>query len=265
MQDRKINVLWSAILEYHKKDSAVALGPHSHNFFHCFYVVDGCGRMVLDGNEMPLRKGCFYITPPGKTHEFSSSGHGKMILLEIKFELADKELSTFLSRRAGEINVEETPVYSILKSTRRELYEKKEFYLDIIEHNMSEIFIHLRRCAKGKGAYEEVIFGDDKILKAVLYMHAHLEDEITLDELANEVFLEKTYFLKRFKSVVGFTPMKYARLIKMDKAKELLTYSDKNITQISDMLGFKSVHHFSNSFSRDVGVSPTVYKVLNRI
>ena len=265
MNDSTVKVLWSGILAYHPKDNAMPTNAHFHNFFHCFYVVDGMGNMIVGDDTVQLKKGYFYITPPEMIHSFGAVGHSPMILCEIKFELGDGEICTFLEEHLRGINVEDTPIYSILKRTGRELKEKKAFYSEIIEHNMSEVFIHLKRCVNGNGGFYDTAINDDKILQAVLYINSHVEGEITLGELANEVYLEKTYFLKRFKAVMKTTPMKYARIAKMNKAKELLVYSDKTITQISDMLGFKSIHHFSNAFLRDVGVSPSVYKKQNQI
>ena len=257
------NVLWSEILAYQPKDNTVPIGAHRHPFFHCFYVVDGKGSMVLEGEEIPLQKGHFYTTPPEHTHDFGARGSAPMILCEIKFELEDKEARAFLSSCPRDLDVESTPIYSILKRTRRELAEKRPYFTEIIKHNLAEILIHLKRCAEGAGEMAEDV-GDDKILQTILYINSHLETEITLSDLAGRVFLEKTYFLKRFKAVLGCTPIRYARRARINKAKELLVYSDKNVTQISNALGFKSVHHFSAVFSEETGASPTLYKKQHR-
>ena len=48
-------------------------------------------------------------------------------------------------------------------------------------------------------------------------------------------------------------------MLRIEKAKELLLYSDKNITQVAEELGYNSIHHFSSQFKRVVGLSPKSY------
>ncbi len=98
-------------------------------------------------------------------------------------------------------------------------------------------------------------------MEAVLeYIEGNLDCDINLQDLANIVCLEKTYFLKKFKQLTGMTPMVYTRNARIRRAKELLTYSDMNVTQIAESVGFCSIHHFTRSFTAAVGISPSRYK-----
>ena len=72
--------------------------------------------------------------------------------------------------------------------------------------------------------------------------------------------MEKIYFLKKFKSEVGTTPVNYLRRLRINQSKKLLINSEFNITQIACTVGFQSVHHFSNVFKKLVGMSPSEYK-----
>lgn len=59
---------------------------------------------------------------------------------------------------------------------------------------------------------------------------------------------------------MGITPMNYLRNIRINQAKKLLLHSDMNITQISAAVGFQTIHHFTSTFKKLVGVSPSEYK-----
>ena len=264
MTDHRASLLWSEILSYQPKDDMTSRALHTHTFFHCFYVVDGRGSTVVGGETLPLTKGCFYATPPGVAHDFGAEGNTPMILAEIKFELEEADAASLLDACRGGVKVENTPVYSVMKRIRNEFSQKGSLSDELLSCYMAELFIYLERCVRGAAATALPTISDGKILEAVLYIEKNLGEEITLTELAGMVFLEKTYFLKRFKAAMGCTPIRYARNVRMSKAKELLVFSDKNVTEIADMLGFASVHHFSKSFLRDVGVSPSVYKKENR-
>lgn len=58
----------------------------------------------------------------------------------------------------------------------------------------------------------------------------------------------------------GLIARYHARNARIRRAKELLTYSDMNVTQIAESVGFCSIHHFTRSFTAAVGVSPSRYK-----
>jgi len=129
---------------------------------------------------------------------------------------------------------------------------------------MNEVFAHLERVEKTKANDNKTDFNQE-LVKVMEYIDENLEKDITLQELANVLCLEKTYFLKKFKTAVGITPMAYIRNVRIEKAKEFLKYSDMNITQIAETVGFISVHHFSNCFSKYIGTSPSKFKNENSI
>ena len=54
--------------------------------------------------------------------------------------------------------------------------------------------------------------------------------------------------------------MDYLRTLRINKAKKLLVNSDMNITQISNAVGFQTIHHFTAVFKKIVGKTPTEYK-----
>lgn len=254
----KINVLWAEFLVY---SSGKPMHDHQHDFFHCIYVVEGSGHIQLDELKYKLSPGCFYIAGPGTSHSFGADKNVALMLMEIKFEVHDEELLNKLETFPDVISVINTPVYTILKRIRMELNEKKTLFSEIAALNLTEILTHAERCiidrnTKSESKTEEL---GSELVKIIAYIHDNLDREITLQELADKMCLEKSYFLKKFKKKYRCTPIKYTKILKMEKAKELLVHSDKNITQIADALGFKSVHHFSSQFTKMVGVSPKTY------
>ena len=63
-----------------------------------------------------------------------------------------------------------------------------------------------------------------------------------------------------FKKQTGLSVMHYFNKLKIDRAKQLIGDRRHNFTQISSMLGFSSVHHFSHAFRSFVHMSPTEYE-----
>jgi transcriptional regulator GlxA family with amidase domain len=154
------------------------------------------------------------------------------------------------------VDVGDTPILGILQNIRRESANRRVFASDIVSMNSQEIYLHLQR-ASGR---EQSSADRDDLADVVEYIENNLDCDMNLQDLANIVCLEKTYFLKKFKQLTGLTPMAYTRNARIKKAKELLRYSDMNVTQIARAVGFRSVHHFSRYFAEVVGMSPSRYK-----
>ena len=106
---------------------------------------------------------------------------------------------------------------------------------------------------------------DISILQLKNYIENNIDRAITLDELANEVNLNKTYFVKRFKALFEETPIKFILDMRIEKAKKLMVSENLSIQQVAERVGFNSLHYFSSVFKQIEGVAPTEYrKYFNR-
>ena len=69
-----------------------------------------------------------------------------------------------------------------------------------------------------------------------------------------------THLNKIFKEAFNISPMQYTNNFRLEKAKELMMYSDFNISQISELVGFSSIHYFSRYFKKRENISPSEYR-----
>ena len=83
------------------------------------------------------------------------------------------------------------------------------------------------------------------------YMH-----KLTLEELAEQVFISPTYLSKIFKSEVGMPFVQYLNQIRVEQSKYLLLFTDKPISEIYSLTGFEDQSYFTKVFRNIVGVSP---------
>ena len=63
-----------------------------------------------------------------------------------------------------------------------------------------------------------------------------------------------------FRTIAGTGPLNYFNILKIEESKKLIKETEYNITQVSNKLGFNSVHYFSRLFKKITGVSPTEYE-----
>lgn len=85
-------------------------------------------------------------------------------------------------------------------------------------------------------------------------------DPISLDSIADELSMSSGYVSEFFKKTTGVNFIKYVHLKRIEKAKELIKNSNKNIYDIAQELGFDNVNTFIRVFKKYEGITPGLYK-----
>ncbi len=92
------------------------------------------------------------------------------------------------------------------------------------------------------------------------YIAKNYRKDLSLEEVSRRVNVSPYYFSRIFKEGTGQNFVEYLTMIRMEKAKELLTESHCSMKEISSQVGYSEPNYFSRSFRKNVGVSPTEYK-----
>lgn len=101
--------------------------------------------------------------------------------------------------------------------------------------------------------------------KAVAYIAAHYDKEnLSLQEIADEISLSVTHFSRIFKIDTGETVWDYLTAFRMRKACELLRTTDCKIYEIAEKTGYSSPQYFSQVFYRQIGLKPLDYRKRER-
>ncbi len=96
------------------------------------------------------------------------------------------------------------------------------------------------------------------------YIHAHYDSNPSLSELETISNCSKFQLIKHFKSIFGITPHQYLLLIKIQKAKALLSQG-ANCVDASLACGFYDQSHFTRNFKKAFGISPSNYRTLKQL
>ena len=100
----------------------------------------------------------------------------------------------------------------------------------------------------------------NNIKKIVLYIRKNLTNRISLDDIAKNLYITKEHLSRLFKKEMGVTISEYIIKTKIEQAKNMLQHTDYNILDIAVLLNFANSSHFSNSFKKITGVSPSDYR-----
>ena len=104
----------------------------------------------------------------------------------------------------------------------------------------------------------------DMINKARLRIRESLEDNLTIQEIAQELGISYSSFRKLFKEHTGFAPAMYQQSLRLQRAKELLSTTDESIKEIAYRLNFESPDYFSSKFKSQTGMKPSEFRNMTR-
>ena len=102
---------------------------------------------------------------------------------------------------------------------------------------------------------------DNMILsKTCHFIQENFSRPITIKDLANNVALSESYFIKTFKNITHITPIDYLISVRLSNAKRYLAESTLSVVEISDICGFNDASYFSYYFKKKVGMTPSQYR-----
>lgn len=127
------------------------------------------------------------------------------------------------------------------------------------EHRIS-VYIHMMLCELAESSYGIPAAANESIERAIRYMEEHITENISLDEIADEIGLSKFYFNRLFSKHIGMTPHKYFLNMRVQHAKRLLMTTHDSIEEIAEKCGFDSASNFIRLFKQRTSMTPTAFR-----
>ena len=91
------------------------------------------------------------------------------------------------------------------------------------------------------------------------YLENHYAEDISLEDVAEQVNISPQYFSKLIKKTTGFNFIDWLSMLRVKKAKELLTNSNLTVKEVCFMVGYKDPNYFSRIFKKRIGITPSEY------
>lgn len=237
----------------------------NNNRFLLFYTISGSGSLIYEGKTYLLEVGTVAVIWCGVRHEYKTASETGW---EFRWFHYHGAIAHEYFRMIGSTG---PAIFHMEKDSRCiELVEMLTgtttlngiFNNLLIAQYMTELMT-LLSCAIQKKDPETPREMLEKIDSAVQYMERHLDQKITLEEIASTVFISKFHFIRIFNRVMGISPYIYLTNLRVSKAKELLIMSGYSLSEIAAQIGFCDSKNLICNFKKVTGQTPEQYRKAN--
>lgn len=253
---------------------------HCHNYIEIAFILSGKGRYRIDDAVYTVEEGDLLVLNPGVRHQALAGAKGKpAVEFFVGFTdiaLRGMERNCFhlngecpLVHTAGELRQKLFRIASSMEAENDVWKQGRYFMLRSYLVQMLLVLIRDRmeppRHIQGYGF--ESLSKKYVVEQIVNYFQDHYDEKISLDQIAENMYLSPFYISKIFKSETGDTPIRHLIDIRLEKAKELLEAGECNsIQEVAARVGYDDAYHFSKLFKKKYQIPPSkIKKSVDRI
>ena len=224
------------------------------------YVLGGKGYIECAGKEFTVKKGDFYFLNRLHSHLYYSDREDpySKIWVNVRGKLLDGIVNAY-GLTDGAIVVHESQTLVYFEKVRSLLSTVNVDNSDEIMTECSKVICEMliTAAAEHRKVQRATISTAERIKD---YIDSGLSYNVTLDDIAQHFYLNKSYIISIFSEKYGHTPKQYILQRKMQSACSMLEENLYSIAEIADILDFSSSQHFSSSFKKKIGMSPDEYR-----
>lgn len=237
---------------------------HCHDCLEINYIIKGKGINIIEDEVYNLNANDVYLINNFEHHMAVSHEDLEMIIIVfnpdfiwLNNDFDYDYLKSFFNKPHALQNCDfNNLIYDILN----EMNTKETGYKLVIKAKLLEF---LALCFRNIGKITSDINyykNYDKLRELIKLLNNNIEKDLSLDFIAKEFHMNKTYLSTYFKENMGMHLKDYIKNLRINKAKILLRTSNKSITEICFAVGFNNMSHFSSIFKKQEGLSPSDYR-----
>lgn len=248
---------------------------HAHREGHLIYYLSGAPAwLAMPNGRYPIAPGFAVAVSPWEQHCFVPDDHALrtsvMLILYINQDwFAQMGRGVNRALYFGRVPITVTPDIraAVQRAEAIVLDGPSASTFDTTLYHLTDLSFD--QTWQSIGPVRPRVIGDQhvdfRVRKSIRILSEQVGGDIALDEVARDAGLSRPHFYKLFRQQVGVTPNIYLNTLRMEKAVELLTQSERSVTDVGFDLGFSSQSVFTRFFMANVGMAPTDYRRATKI
>ena len=230
------------------------------------FVVEGKGELIVNGKTFELEKNDIYILHDSESYVYKALPPGRFIRKIIYFNSINSE-NIFETTGLDKISRIRMPaedaehilyLFTQIDEINRSRQDKFMLKMSSLAYNLILLL--------SSQTYEhaDLIDVSDYLIRAVDFAMKNLGSNLHIADLAKAACCSESYLSKIFKQNLNINPHQWLELQRIQFSAERLLQSRMKIYEIAEELNYSDSFHFSRTFKRIVGVSPTRFRIRNK-
>ena len=245
---------------YQEKGTNYNFSGEKHSYWELTYVDKGELLTTIDGVSYHLKQGDLIFYAPMQFHTQSTFEKISSSYLTINFKMnfnhADLLCNKIFSLKRDSYFIVTKLIEELsndnLYSNDLSLCYLKQLIIQMLRLNNSHF--HSKPTTHMQQTYENELLND-----ILLYIDNNIYEKISVSTLCEHFCISTSMLHSLFRKNMNNTANNYINELKLSKSKELIRNSTHTLSEISEMLGFSSIHYFSKKFKSYFNISPTEY------
>ncbi|MCL2159788.1 MAG: AraC family transcriptional regulator [Oscillospiraceae bacterium] len=279
----EINIVGFHSIYYFEFDKNFYSTPEKHDFWELVYVDSGKIIAIADKIGCTLTQGQVIFYRPMELHSHVSNKKDPNNLLIISFSCKKEDkIMEFFEKKIFELENSSKKILSLFLSEAKnalvsipnkyedksplDFSEAKLGSVQLLQCYLTEFLFSVIRSSEGSiqpiyHTQSAKTMAENSAIEVITnYLADNIGISLSLDDICEKFAISKPYLCKTFRLAKGESPIKYFTQLKIMEAKRLIREGQNNMAQISEILGYKSIYHFSRMFKKFAGISPLEYK-----
>lgn len=272
---KTLNITKLYSVHYFEFSKTYAFPGEKHDFWEMVYVDKGEIIATAENAEFAVSSGEVLFHQPNEWHNIRANGTIAPNVMVLSFQCQSSAMNDFVGKRMRPDSRQKELLSMILSECRgafssrlddpydHDLIRAKEQPIgseQLVSLYLTQFLLSLLRNQQ-QPRFVDRKSGSLPLLDAIIaYMERNLNRKMTLETLAAEFHISRSYIKKLFAQYKQTGAMHFLISMKIAKAKDYLRESDKNVSQIAEMLGYDNVYYFCNQFKKLEGMSPLEYR-----
>ena len=222
-------------------------------------------ELLCRGERVTAMPGAFIVYPPKAPQWFCSSVPLVHDWARVTGPAAGMMLTFGLQPNTLYYPSNHDEITELFKEMEMEHLSGKPYAERLNEIKLAELFIRISRSVLFEDA--DAFVGKelyDACVKLRAEMFLHLERQWSIEYMANTVHLSEPRFYVVYKQIFGISPNRDLILARIEKARRLLLMNRYTNTQIAELTGYNSTHHFVRQFKKFTGMPPQAHGYKNK-
>lgn len=243
---------------------------HVHTCYEFIYIIEGNFLYTIEGNEYTISSGDIIMTSPYELHSFSFPEKG---IYERQFLHIYPVFMKNFPDLFSEINSQKLGTYNYIPATIVNKYGLNNFFQNIEEYSKEptkntdtmvltysiQLILKISEILNSENILSPHIELNKTTVEIKSYVDKNFTTPINLDEIANNLFLNKSYLCRNFKQNTGMTIKNYINMKRITYAKNKILSGEKS-SNIYLECGFNDYSTFYRAFSKYVSMTPDEFK-----